>query len=165
MRVGFGYDVHALCAGRALILGGITIPHSQGLHGHSDADVLTHAVCDALLGAMGEGDLGTYFPSSDPQFKNIDSLQMLQAVHQKLTQRGYGLINLDTVIMAEAPRLGPYLADMQKQLASVLCVSPDLVNVKVKSGDKLGIIGRQEGMAAQAVCLIHTEQHEMGPHS
>ena len=157
MRIGFGYDIHALSTGRKLLLGGIHIPHSQGLHGHSDADVLTHAICDALLGAMGEGDLGTYFPSSDPQFKNMDSLSMLQVVNQKLTQQGYGIINLDTVIMAEAPRLSPYLADMEKQLASVLGISSDVINVKVKSGDKLGMIGRQEGMAAQAVCLIQKE--------
>lgn len=154
MRVGIGYDVHRLKKGRPLILGGIRIPHTHGLDGHSDADALTHAVCDALFGAMGEGDLGRYYPSSDPRFTNMNSLEMLASVCAKLEERGLCLVNLDTVIVAQAPRLSSYLAEMSKQLAGVLRVDPSLVNVKVKSHDHLGALGRQEGIAAQAVCLL-----------
>ena len=154
MRVGIGYDIHQLKEGRPLILGGVRIPHTHGLDGHSDADVLTHAVCDALLGAMGEGDLGRYYPSSDPRFANMNSLEMLEGVCVKLEERGLRLVNLDAVIVAQAPRLGNYLAEMGKQLARVLRVESSLVNVKVKSHDQLGTIGRQEGIAAQAVCLL-----------
>ncbi len=154
MRVGIGYDIHQLKEGRPLILGGVPIPHTHGLDGHSDADALTHAVCDALLGAMGEGDLGRYYPSSDPQFANMKSLDMLKGIHAKLAERGFHLLSLDTVVVAQAPRLGSYLAEMSKQLAQVLHVEPSLVNVKVKSHDHLGTLGRKEGIAAQAVCLI-----------
>ena len=154
MRVGIGYDIHQLKEGRPLILGGVQVPHTHGLDGHSDADALTHAVCDALLGAMGEGDLGRYYPSSDPRLANMNSLDMLAGVCAKLEKRGLRLVNLDTVIVAQAPRLGSYLAEMSKQLAGVLRVDPSLVNVKVKSHDRLGAIGRGEGIAAQAVCLL-----------
>lgn len=154
MRVGIGYDIHQLKEGRPLVLGGVQVPHSHGLDGHSDADALTHAVCDALLGAMGEGDLGRYYPSSDPQFANMNSLEMLAGVCAKLRERGLRLVNLDTVIVAQAPRLGNYLAEMSKQLAGVLRIDPSLINVKVKSHDHLGALGRQEGIAAQAVCLL-----------
>ncbi len=154
MRVGIGYDIHQLKEGRPLILGGVLIPHTHGLDGHSDADALTHAVCDALLGAMGEGDLGRYYPSSDPRLTNMNSLDMLEGVHAKLMDRGFRLVNLDTVVVAQAPRLGSYLAEMSKRLSRVLRVEPSLVNVKVKSHDHLGTLGRQEGIAAQAVCLI-----------
>ena len=154
MRVGIGYDIHQLKEGRPLILGGVRIPHTHGLDGHSDADALTHAVCDALLGAMGEGDLGRYYPSSDPRLTNMNSLDMLEGVHAKLAERGFRLVNLDTVVVAQAPRLGSYLTEMSTQLARVLRVEPSFVNVKVKSHDRLGTIGRQEGIAAQAVCLL-----------
>ena len=161
MRVGIGYDIHQLKEGRPLILGGVRIPHTHGLDGHSDADALTHAVCDALLGAMGEGDLGRYYPSSDPRLTNMNSLDMLEGVHAKLAERGFRLVNLDTVVVAQAPRLGTYLTEMSTQLARVLRVEPSLVNVKVKSHDRLGTIGRQEGIAAQAVCLIaHVQSDE-----
>ena len=136
------------------MLGGVEIPHSHGLLGHSDGDALTHAICDALLGAMGEGDLGAYFPSSDLRYKDMNSLHMLSTVRDLLHQKGFQLVNLDTVILAEAPRLGAYFSSMKSQLASVLKVTVDLVNVKVKSGDKIGVVGRKEGIAAQAVCLI-----------
>ncbi len=154
MRVGIGYDIHRLKEGQPLILGGVQVPHTHGLDGHSDADALTHAVCDALLGAMGEGDLGRYYPSSDLQFANMNSLEMLTGVCAKLEERGLRLVNLDTVIVAQAPRLGNYLAEMGKQLARVLRVDPSIINVKVKSHDHLGTLGRQEGIAAQAVCLL-----------
>ena len=124
--------------------------------GHSDADALTHAVCDSLLGAMNEGDLGRYYPSSDPEFKDMDSLEMLKGVVEKLAQRGFHLVNLDTVIIAQVPRLESYLSNMAKRLAEVLAVSPNLVSVKVKSSDHIGAIGRMEGIASQAVCLIES---------
>ena len=156
MRIGYGYDVHPLGAGRALILGGIEIPHSKGLLGHSDSDVLVHAVCDALLGAMGEGDLGRHFPSSDPKFKNVSSLKFLDDVAAKLKKKGYRIVNIDTVIVAQAPRLSTFLAAMQKRIAEVLGTDPDLINVKVKSGEGLDAVGREEGMTAHAICLIES---------
>ena len=136
------------------MLGGVYVPHTHGLDGHSDADVLTHAVCDALLGAMGEGDLGRYYPSSDPKYSNMDSLEMLKDVRDKLAGCGLCLVNLDTVIVAQAPRLNNYMAAMCQRLADILQVEPSLVNIKVKSHDHIGALGREEGIAAQAVCLI-----------
>ncbi|HNP61118.1 MAG TPA: 2-C-methyl-D-erythritol 2,4-cyclodiphosphate synthase [Nitrospirales bacterium] len=156
MRVGQGYDIHPLQEGRPLILGGVAIPHTQGLDGHSDADALTHAVCDAILGAMGEGDLGTRYPSSNPEFKNLSSLVMLRSVAQTLREKGFYLVNLDTVILAQAPKLAPYMVSMQESLADVLQVSPSQVNVKVKSGEGIGMIGRAEGIATLAICLIES---------
>lgn len=154
MRVGLGYDIHPLGKNRKLILGGIEIPHTQGLIGHSDADALVHAVCDAMLGAMGEGDLGRHYPSSDPKFKNISSLVLLEEVSGLLAKKGYRLVNVDTVIIAQAPRLGPHLASMGSRMAEVLKVDRETVNVKVKSGEHLDAIGREEAIAAQAICLI-----------
>jgi 2-C-methyl-D-erythritol 2,4-cyclodiphosphate synthase len=154
MRIGCGYDIHALVPGRSLILGGVDIPHSKGLLGHSDSDALVHAVCDALLGAMGEGDLGRHYPSSEQRFKNISSLKLLEDVAEKLARKGYQVVNVDSVIIAQAPRLAPHLGAMQKSIAAVLRVDPDLVNVKVKSGEGLDAVGREEAIAAQAVCLI-----------
>jgi len=152
--VGCGWDIHPMVAGRKLILGGLEIPHHKGLQGHSDSDALVHAICDALLGAMGEGDLGRHYPSSDQRFKNISSLKLLEDVVQKLRAKGYRLANVDSTIIAQAPRLSPHLAAMQKIIAGVLEVDPDLVNVKVKSGEGLDAVGREEAIAAQAVCLI-----------
>lgn len=154
MRVGIGYDVHQLKEGRPLILGGVRVPHTHGLDGHSDADVLTHAVCDAVLGAMGEGDLGRHYPSSNPAFSNMDSLEMLRGIQAKLAERALRLVSLDTVVVAQTPRLGAYVGEMGKCVAEVLQVDPSLVNVKVKSHDYLGTLGRGEGIAAQAVCLL-----------
>ena len=156
IRVGQGYDIHPLCEGRALVLGGITIPHSHGLDGHSDADALTHAVCDALLGAMGEGDLGTRYPSSNPAYKNLSSLVMLENVVQTLAEKQWGLVNLDTVVCAQAPKLAPYMKPMQESLARVLQVDIQRVNIKVKSGEGIGMIGRAEGIAVLAMCLIQS---------
>ncbi|NGZ10492.1 MAG: 2-C-methyl-D-erythritol 2,4-cyclodiphosphate synthase [Nitrospira sp. LK70] len=153
-RIGYGYDVHPLGADRQLILGGIEIPHIKGLLGHSDSDVLVHAICDALLGAMGEGDLGRHYPSSDPTYKGISSLKLLEDVMVKLKAKGYRMGNIDSVIVAQAPRLGPYLPAMQKKIAETAGIEPDLVNVKVKSGEGLDAVGREEGMIAHAVCLI-----------
>jgi 2-C-methyl-D-erythritol 2,4-cyclodiphosphate synthase len=154
MRIGYGYDVHPLGPDRKLMLGGVEIPHSKGLLGHSDSDVLVHAVCDALLGAMGEGDLGRHYPSSDPKYKGISSLKLLEDVMSKLKTKGYRVGNIDTVIVAQAPRLGPHLSAMQKKIAETARLDPDLVNVKVKSGEGLDAVGHEEGMIAHAVCLI-----------
>jgi 2-C-methyl-D-erythritol 2,4-cyclodiphosphate synthase len=154
MRIGIGYDIHPLGTGRKLILGGVEIPHTQGLVGHSDADALVHAVCDALLGAMGEGDLGRHYPSSDSRFKDVSSLKLLDDIAGLLGKKGYHLVNLDTVIIAQAPRLSPHLANMRAAIAEVLKMDSDLVNIKVKSGEGLDAIGREEAIAAQAVCLI-----------
>ncbi|HKN85429.1 MAG TPA: 2-C-methyl-D-erythritol 2,4-cyclodiphosphate synthase [Nitrospiraceae bacterium] len=154
MRVGIGYDIHPLGKGRKLILGGLEIPHTQGLIGHSDADALVHAVCDALLGAMGEGDLGRHYPSSDPRYKDISSLRLLEDVSGMLSKKGFQLVNLDTVIIAQAPRLGPHLDTMRTRIAEVLKVSGTQVNVKVKSGEGLDAVGREEAIAAQAICMI-----------
>jgi 2-C-methyl-D-erythritol 2,4-cyclodiphosphate synthase len=154
MRIGYGYDVHPLGPGRKLILGGIDISHSKGLLGHTDSDVLVHAVCDALLGAMGEGDLGRHYPSSDSKYKGLSSLKLLEDVMTKLKAKGYRVGNIDTVIVAQAPRLGPHLAAMQKKMAEAAGLDPDQVNVKVKSGEGLDAVGKEEGMTAHAVCLI-----------
>ncbi|HEV8540410.1 MAG TPA: 2-C-methyl-D-erythritol 2,4-cyclodiphosphate synthase [Nitrospiraceae bacterium] len=154
MRVGLGYDIHAFGDGRKLILGGVEIAHTQGLVGHSDADALVHAICDALLGAMGEGDLGKHYPSSDQKFKSISSLILLEEVNGLLARKGYRLVNLDTVIIAQVPRLGPHLGAMQARIAEILKVNRETVNVKVKSGEGLDAIGREEAIAAHAVCLI-----------
>jgi 2-C-methyl-D-erythritol 2,4-cyclodiphosphate synthase len=154
MRVGIGYDIHPLGKGRKLILGGLDIQHTQGLIGHSDADALVHAVCDALLGAMGEGDLGRHYPSSDPRYKDISSLRLLEDVSGMLTKKGFRLVNLDTVIIAQAPRLGPHLDAMRARIAEVLNIEGTQVNVKVKSGEGVDAIGREEAIAAQAMCLI-----------
>ena len=154
MRIGYGYDVHPLGPNRKLILGGIEVPHTKGLLGHSDSDVLVHAVCDALLGAMGEGDLGRHYPSSDPKYKGISSLKLLEDVMAKLNAKGYRVGNIDTVIVAQAPRLGPHLSAMQKKIAETAGINPDLVNVKVKSGEGLDAVGHEEAMIAHAVCLI-----------
>lgn len=154
MRIGYGYDVHPLGPDRTLILGGVEIPHTKGLLGHSDSDVLVHAICDALLGAMGEGDLGRHYPSSDPKYKGISSLKLLEDVMAKLKAKNYRVGNIDTVIVAQAPRLGPHLTAMQKKIAETAGLDPDLINVKVKSGEGLDAVGHEEGMIAHAVCLI-----------
>ncbi len=154
IRMGCGWDIHPLVEGRKLMLGGLDIPHSKGLQGHSDSDALVHAVCDALLGAMGEGDLGRHYPSSDQRYKNISSLKLLEDVAEKLRAKGYRVGNVDSTIIAQAPRLSPHLAAMERTIADVLRVDPGLVNVKVKSGEGLDAVGRKEAIAAQAVCVI-----------
>jgi len=154
MRICYGYDVHPLGPGRKLILGGIEIPHSKGLLGHSDSDVLVHAVCDALLGAMGEGDLGRHYPSSNQQYKDISSIRLLEDVVLKLKQKRYRVGNVDTVIVAQAPRLAGHLQAMAKKIADTLGVEAGLVNVKVKSGEGLDAVGKEESMMAHAVCII-----------
>lgn len=156
IRVGHGYDAHPLVAGRDLILGGVKIPHAKGLHGHSDADVLIHAICDACLGAAGLGDIGRHFPDSDPQYKDIDSRKLLRRVRAALAERGWKVANVDSTIVAQAPKLAPHLAQMASNVASDLGVPPDCVNVKATTTEKLGFAGREEGIAAHAVVLLES---------
>jgi len=156
-RTGIGFDVHQLVEGRKCIIGGVEIPHEKGLLGHSDADVLVHAICDALLGAAGLGDIGTFFPDDDPAFKGIDSLLLLAQVRKEIEARGFKIVNVDSVVMAERPKLKPHRETMKQRIATVLGVSADLVGVKATTTEKLGFTGRQEGIAAQAVASL------MGP--
>ena len=154
MRIGHGFDAHALVAGRRLVIGGVVIPHEKGLAGHSDADVLIHAVCDALLGAAGLGDIGTHFPDSDARYKDIDSRRLLREVARLLKERGLKAANVDATVIAQAPRMAPHIAAMRANLAADLGVAPDAVNVKAKTTEKLGFVGRGEGIAAEAVALL-----------
>jgi len=154
MRIGHGYDVHQLVAGRKLILGGVTIPHDRGLFGHSDADVLIHAVCDALLGAAGLGDIGRHFPDSDQQYKDIDSRVLLRDVSRAVQAAGYGIANIDSTIVAQTPRLAPHIPAMCANLAADLGLATQQVNVKGKTTERLGFAGRKEGIAAYAVALL-----------
>jgi len=154
MRIGIGYDVHRLVKGRKLILGGTEIPFAKGLLGHSDADVLIHAVCDALLGASGSGDIGSHFPDTGPEFEGISSMELLQRVDNIIHEKGFSVINIDTTILAEIPKLQPYLESMQKNIAGTLGVSEHSVNIKATTTEGLGIIGKGEGMAAFSVALI-----------
>jgi 2-C-methyl-D-erythritol 2,4-cyclodiphosphate synthase len=154
MRIGHGYDVHRLVAGRALVLGGVTIPHVKGLLGHSDADVLIHAICDALLGAAGLGDIGRHFPDTDPRYKDVNSRELLRQVRALLSRAGYGVHNVDTTIVAQAPKLAPHMEQMRANIAADLGVEPARVNVKATTTEGLGFAGREEGIAAHAVALI-----------
>ncbi len=154
MRIGQGFDVHALVAGRRLVIGGVTIPHDKGLEGHSDADVLLHAICDALLGAAGLGDIGRHFPDSDAAYKDADSRSLLRDVSAKLKAKGLKIINVDTTILAQAPRMAPHVARMVENIAADLGIAPGAVNVKATTTERLGFIGRAEGIAAQAVVLL-----------
>jgi 2-C-methyl-D-erythritol 2,4-cyclodiphosphate synthase len=154
MRVGLGYDAHRLVAGRPLILGGVEIPHAQGLLGHSDADVLSHAIGDALLGAVGAGDLGTHFPDRDPAYKDISSLILLERIMTVVRDRGFAPVNVDATIVAQEPRLAPHIPAMQANLAPLLGLTPADVNVKATTTEHMGFAGRSEGMAAYAVVLV-----------
>ncbi len=154
MRIGHGYDVHRLVEGRALILGGVTIPYEKGLLGHSDADVLTHAVMDALLGAAAMGDIGRHFPDTDPAYRGADSLKLLKAVSKLLTQAGYAPANIDVTVIAQRPKLLPYIPAMRENIARVLALSPDCVNIKATTEEHLGFTGDGSGMACHAVCLL-----------
>lgn len=154
-RTGIGYDVHQLVEGRALIIGGVRIPYSKGLLGHSDADVLVHAIEDALLGALALGDIGKLFPDTDPQYKDADSVKMLQYVVSLLQREGYAVGNVDSVVMAEAPKLAPYIPAMRAVLAEALHVSIDAVSIKATTTEHLGFVGRKEGVAATATVLLY----------
>jgi 2-C-methyl-D-erythritol 2,4-cyclodiphosphate synthase len=154
MRIGQGYDVHRLVEGRALLLGGVRVPHARGLAGFSDADVLAHAVGDALLGALGQGDLGVHFPSGDERWRGASGAALLAEITAKLAPAGYRIGNVDATIVAQEPRLSPFRVEIQESLAKLLGVEAARVNVKLKSTDQLGAIGRGEGIAAQAVVLL-----------
>ena len=154
MRIGQGFDVHQLVAGRALVIGGVAIPYEKGLLGHSDADVLLHAICDALLGAAALGDIGRHFPDSDARYKGIDSRELLRHVAELLRSRGYAVVNVDATIIAQAPRMAPHIAAMVANIAADLRVDPGAVNVKATTTEELGFTGRGEGIAASAVCLL-----------
>ncbi len=156
IRIGMGTDVHAFATGRDLILGGVKIDHDMGLAGHSDADVLIHAVCDAILGAAGLGDIGDLFPDTDPKYKDIDSRILLAACTRKLEQAGYRVMNLDCTVFAQVPKLGLKKQQMAASMAETLEVSSNCVNVKATTTEHLGFVGRKEGIAAQAVVLIAT---------
>ncbi|EKV01849.1 2-C-methyl-D-erythritol 2,4-cyclodiphosphate synthase [Leptolyngbya sp. PCC 7375] len=154
VRIGNGYDIHRLGPERPLILGGVTIPHTLGLLGHSDADVLTHAIMDAMLGALSLGDIGRYFPPTDPKWKGADSLMLLDQIYQMVKERGWAIGNLDTVVVAEKPKLKPHIAAMQQSLAARLAVAIDQIGIKATTNEKLGPTGREEGIAAYAVVLL-----------
>ena len=154
LRIGQGYDVHAFAEGRRLILGGVDIPHSKGLLGHSDADVLAHAISDALLGGIRGGDIGKLFPDTDPAFKDADSLKLLAAVADKVRAEGYDILDVDSVIAAQAPKLSPYRDAMRANLAAAMGVAVENVGVKATTTERLGFEGREEGISATAVCLL-----------
>jgi 2-C-methyl-D-erythritol 2,4-cyclodiphosphate synthase len=154
IRIGHGFDVHALVTGRRCVIGGVDIPHDKGLEGHSDADVLLHAICDALLGAAALGDIGKHFPNTDARYQGIDSRQLLRHVAGLLKQQGYAVVNVDATVIAEAPKLAPHITQMCSHIAADLSVVVDRVNVKATTSERLGFTGRGEGIAAEAVCLI-----------
>ncbi|MBP0000253.1 MAG: 2-C-methyl-D-erythritol 2,4-cyclodiphosphate synthase [Cyanobacteria bacterium SID2] len=156
VRIGNGYDIHRLGEGRPLILGGVEISHELGLVGHSDADVLTHAIMDAMLGALALGDIGHYFPPTDDRWKGANSLVLLDLVNQLLQEKGWCVSNLDTVVVAERPKLKPHLPAMQDKLAQTLQLAPNAVGIKATTNEKLGPVGREEGIAAYAVALVIT---------
>lgn len=153
-RIGQGFDVHALVTGRKLVIGGVEIAHDRGLLGHSDADVLLHAICDALLGAAALGDIGRHFPDSDARYKGIDSRELLRHVATLLRDRGFTPVNVDATIIAEAPRMAPHVALMVANIAADISIEASAVNVKATTTEKLGFTGRGEGIAAQAICLV-----------
>ena len=155
MQIGIGYDVHRLVTGRKLILGGIEIPFKKGLLGHSDADVLVHAVCDAMLGSVGLGDIGLHFPDTDPKYQDISSLILLAEVNKMVCNKGFRIQNIDTIIFAEAPKINPYRKTMQQNLASSLEVDPGCINIKATTTEGLGMIGKGEGIGAMSVVLIN----------
>ena len=154
-RIGNGYDVHRLVEGRKLILGGVEIPHTLGLEGHSDADLLLHAIADALLGALGSGDIGKYFPDTDPKWKGVSSLILLKQVGAMCEEHGFAISNIDSIVAAQKPKIAPHINAMKKNIAQALGVEPGQVNVKATTTETLGYVGREEGMAAYAVVLLH----------
>ncbi|MEL6777692.1 MAG: 2-C-methyl-D-erythritol 2,4-cyclodiphosphate synthase [Cyanobacteria bacterium J06597_16] len=155
IRIGNGYDIHRLATDRKLILGGIDIPHEKGLLGHSDADALTHAIMDAMLGALSLGDIGLYFPPSDPKWAGADSQVLLEQVNQLVSDRGWAVSNIDSVVIAEQPKLKPHISSMRDRLAATLNLEPDQIGIKATTHEKLGPLGKEEGIAAYAVALLH----------
>lgn len=157
IRIGQGYDVHRLVCGRKLVLGGVEIPYKLGLMGHSDADVLAHAVCDALLGAAALGDIGSLFPDNDIKYKNADSIKLLECVIIKLKENGYDVVNIDATLIAQEPKVKPYIQQMRENIAKACKINIDMVSVKATTEEGLGFSGSGEGMAAHAICLIETK--------
>lgn len=156
IRIGQGFDIHQLAAGRDLIIGGVTIPYEKGLLGHSDADVLLHALCDALLGAAALGDIGRHFSDTDPRYKGIDSRKLVREVHRLLTEAGYRVVNIDATIIAQAPKMAPHIPRMIANIAQDLAIAAGDINIKAKTAEKLGPVGRGEGIEAEVVCLIES---------
>jgi 2-C-methyl-D-erythritol 2,4-cyclodiphosphate synthase len=154
LRIGEGWDTHALVTGRPLILGGVTIPHSHGLLGHSDADALAHAITDALFGAAALGDIGAHFPDSDPEFAGADSMRLLAEAAVRIRAAGFEIVNIDSTIVAQAPKLSPYIAAMRERLAGVLGISADQLSVKAKTAERMGPVGEGRAIEARAVCLL-----------
>jgi 2-C-methyl-D-erythritol 2,4-cyclodiphosphate synthase len=154
MRVGIGYDIHRLVEGRPLILGGVPVKYEKGLLGHSDADVLVHAICDALLGAAALGDIGTHFPDKDPQYKDISSITLLSDTCRMVAEKGFRIVNLDTIVFAEAPRLGSLRHEMQAKIAKAMNITEAQINIKATTTEGLGVIGKGEGIGAMCVALI-----------
>lgn len=154
MRIGQATDIHQLVTDRKLVLGGVHIPHDKGLLGHSDADVLVHAIMEALIGAMGLGDLGRHFPDTDPAYAGISSLRLLEETYRMMVERGYAVVNIDATILAEKPKMAPYILQMRENIAMTLHTDTANVNIKATRGEKLGFVGNEQGMVAQAVCLI-----------
>lgn len=158
-RIGQGFDVHQLVAGRPLIIGGITIPYEKGLAGHSDADVLLHTITDACLGAIGEGDIGKHFPDTDDAFKDADSAKLLEEVWKLVKEKGFKLVNADCTIIAQKPKMAPYIQPMKERIASILEATPEQINVKASTTEALGFVGRGEGIVTQAVILLEKENN------
>ena len=156
-RIGNGYDVHRLIKGRKLILGGVDIPHGLGLDGHSDADVLCHALCDSLLGASGAGDLGKYFPDTENKWKGVSSLVLLEKSGELVAERGFQITNIDTTIVAQQPKIGPHIESMTTNISETLKIDPTQINIKATTTERLGFTGREEGIAAYAVALLQTK--------
>lgn len=156
LRIGHSYDIHRLEKNRKLILGGIEIKHHLGLQGHSDADVLLHAICESLIGAMNLGDIGTLFPDTDPKYKSIDSMILLKNVINILNEKKYSINNIDATLYMEVPKMRPHIDDIRRNISENICIDINCINIKATTGEKLGFIGRQEGIAAECVCLIDT---------
>ncbi|MBC2713349.1 MAG: 2-C-methyl-D-erythritol 2,4-cyclodiphosphate synthase [Desulfosarcina sp.] len=161
-RIGLGYDIHRLVPGRKLVLGGESIPFDKGLLGHSDADVLVHAVCDALLGAVGMGDIGEHFPDTDPQYRGIYSIDLLKTVYRLVKELGFALVNMDATVFAQAPRMSPYKARMAIRMADSMSVDHRMINIKATTTEGLGIIGKGDGIAAMCVVLLQSTTPEFG---
>ncbi|MBX2951735.1 MAG: 2-C-methyl-D-erythritol 2,4-cyclodiphosphate synthase [Leadbetterella sp.] len=157
-RIGHGYDVHQLSAGYALSLGGIKIPHTVGSMGHSDADVLLHAICDAMLGALSLGDIGKHFKNTDPQWKGMDSKHFLVRVHEMIAEKGYAVGNIDATLILEEPKIGKYIPEMKKVISECLGVESDAVSVKATTSETMGFVGRKEGLEAHAVCILYKKE-------
>lgn len=162
IRIGQGFDIHQLVEGRDLIIGGVTIPYEKGLLGHSDADVLLHAICDALLGAAALGDIGKHFSDSDPRYKDIDSRVLLRNVYSLLKNKGYKVINIDATIIAQTPKMAPHIPAMINNIAQDLQTQTEQINIKAKTAEHLGSLGRKEGIMAEVVCLIHLAGNRIG---